>query len=193
MFHFWDSEQNRWHCLFQAVISSKDYQAAQKHCESENGSLLEIKSQEENDFISHFLLKHFTSSELWTGGLVTILAGKPINIWPSSQVSWNLNFEFWKDFWSKLQFYRNPLYSTNLNPQTFQERPLVWLWNKIQKNSTITFGRLKPLPQNYTLFVKQTMMATLVANKHLVTMFVLKSASINPIKSPLFATFELQV
>ena len=77
---------------FQAVISSKDYQAAQKHCESENGSLLEIKSQEENDFVSHFLLKHFTSSELWTGGLVTILAGKPINIWPTSQVRLNSNF-----------------------------------------------------------------------------------------------------
>ena len=65
---------------------SKTFRAAAEDCNRQQGKLLEIHSQSENDFITELL--DFQGEELssfWIGGLVNTVVGKNFFMWYESQ------------------------------------------------------------------------------------------------------------
>ncbi len=64
---------------------------AQKRCnadpESRDGHLVEINDQPENDFVSELILMSNPLPNVWSGGVVTTVAGLYFGIWHQSQNS----------------------------------------------------------------------------------------------------------
>ena len=86
---------------FHAV--AKTFHEAQETCKRNNMVLLEIESQEENDFISEMLLKSSLTTtrmdQVWTGGIGSYIARKNVWFWHSNTEKVMEYRNFWKG-WS---------------------------------------------------------------------------------------------
>ena len=68
------------------VSEAKPFLEAQDYCSSQDGHLVEIQDQLENDFLSDLALKRNPSVSFWTGGIVTTIVGLELGVWHSSEI-----------------------------------------------------------------------------------------------------------